>query len=650
MGESIEARIFEGLNPEQRRAVEAVRGPVCILAGAGTGKTTTITRRIANQVRTETFREGQILAVAFTKKAAEEMGRRLAELGAGRVRACTFHSAAARQLSYFTGERKTVIRSKFEIIGPIVRSLPKPHNKRALSDIATDIEWAKNRRLAPSQYEAAVEKENLSPPIPAELMAGVFREYETKKQAAGYIDYEDQLALTIRLFQDEPPKLEEFQAGYRAFTVDEYQDVNLLQQTLLDLWLGERDDLCVVGDDYQSIYGFTGATASHLLEMPARFENPTVVVLEHNYRSTPEVLEVANRLVPGLGGRKKVLRATVSSGPKPATRSFESNEDGSAFIARQIGKLHRDGVPLREMAVLYRLNYRSSLYEGALIRIGIPFQVWGGGFLERKAAKQVIPRLERRAFEGDVVKAVGQEIRGEGYLKDPPRDIGTAELAFQEDLALLLALAVEFDDDARTLGDFVSNLRDRFESESQRDAVQLMTYHSAKGLEFEAVFMPGLEEDEMPYWRSVKADTISEERRLFYVGLTRAKRHLYLTWSSGGKPKSRFLEELAPSHPTARARPSQKESRRTRRSRPGSGRARPGSSGPGGIVARVGQSIEWGSYQGSIESIDEAGVWMRVGKAKIHVRFGRRVSAGRRRGRLLRGAEERPASGPDLRV
>ncbi len=578
-------------------------GPVCILAGAGAGKTTTITRRIANQVLTGEFRAAQILAVTFTTKAADEMKRRLAELGAGRVQARTFHSAAVRQLNHFTGEQRPVIESKFGMLGPIVRNLPKPYDRRALADIDTEIKWAKNNRQPPRKYVAAVQQAGRTPPIPAELMEGVYQEYERRKQASGQIDFEDQLELTIRLFEDDAAKLAVFREGYRAFTVDEYQDVNLLQQTLLDIWLGERDDLCVVGDDYQSIYGFTGATPRHLLAMPERYPNPTVVVLESNYRSTPEIIGLANRLVPGLGGREKVLQATISSGPKPATRSFQSGEIEADFIAKQIRGLHQDGVALREIAILYRVNFRSPSYEEALMRVGIPFQVWGGAFLDRRAAKRVIPRLERRRFETSIVPAVGEEIRMDGYLKDPPADVGATELAFQKDLAQLLALAAEFDDGTRTVGEFVAHLRGRFESESQRDAVQLMSYHSAKGLEFEAVFLPRLEEDEMPYWRAVKAETVSEERRLFYVGLTRAKRHLFMTRSSAEKPPSPFLAELHPPRADAGSRRGQQDSRRPRRSR------------SNGIVARVGRSLEWGGQLS--------------GRYRVHGR-GRRLVAGGR--------------------
>jgi DNA helicase-2/ATP-dependent DNA helicase PcrA len=253
-------QIWTGLNPEQVRAVETLRGPVCILAGAGSGKTTTITRRIAHQVLAREFKAQEILAVTFTKKAADELKTRLASLGAPGVPARTFHAAAYAQLAYFGGETREVIDSKVQLLLPIKRRLPKPFRDRATADIATEIEWAKNGRLDPDSYLEVVSGNGRQPPLPVELMAQVYRDYERRKDAESKIDFEDQLELTIRTFQADASKLERFQERYRAFTVDEYQDVNLLQQTLLELWLGERDDLCVVGDDYQSIYSFTGAT------------------------------------------------------------------------------------------------------------------------------------------------------------------------------------------------------------------------------------------------------------------------------------------------------------------------------------------------------------------------------------------------------
>ena len=264
------ADVFEGLNAEQRRAVEAVRGPVCILAGAGSGKTTTITHRIANQVASGAFAPGEILAVTFTDKAATEMRERLARLGATGVPARTFHAAALAQLRYFRGEELgEVLPSKAPVLLPIARALPGAFRFRPLADLATEIEWAKNRRLTPATYRRSLGDHE--PPIPDDLMERVFRSYEERKAGRGLVDFEDLLELAIRMYDEDAAALAGFRERYRAFTVDEYQDVNLLQQSLLERWLGDRDDLCVVGDDYQSIYSFTGATPEHLLGMPARF-------------------------------------------------------------------------------------------------------------------------------------------------------------------------------------------------------------------------------------------------------------------------------------------------------------------------------------------------------------------------------------------
>src|SRR5690242_2612371 len=300
--------ILDGLNPEQRRAAETVCGPVCILAGAGTGKTTTITRRIANQVATGTFASREILAVTFTDKAAGELKERLAGLGAGGVAARTFHSAALAQLRYFRPERvPKIMPSKALPLRHIGNSLPRPYRFRPAADLATEIEWAKNRRIAPDDYQRSLGDHE--PPIPPDLMLRVYREYERRKADQGWIDFEDLIELTIRPFDEDEGALAQVRDRYRAFTVDEYQDVNLLQQTLLDRWLGDRDELCAVGDDYQSIYAFTGASPEYLLALPLRFPHAAVVRLEENYRSSPEVLSFANRLVPKLGGAAKVLRA-----------------------------------------------------------------------------------------------------------------------------------------------------------------------------------------------------------------------------------------------------------------------------------------------------------------------------------------------------
>jgi ATP-dependent DNA helicase UvrD/PcrA len=526
--------VFEGLNAQQRAAVETVTGPVCILAGAGSGKTTTITRRIANQVLTGAFRPTEILAVTFTDKAAGEMRARLERLGGHRVQARTFHSAALAQLHYFAGDRiGQVLPSKALMLQPIRRSLPPPFKFRPLGDLAGEIEWAKNRRLTPDTYLAGLDPHE--PPIPPDLMVSVFRRYEAQKEGQGRVDFEDLLELAIRLYDENEQAAMTFRDRYRAFTVDEYQDVNLLQQSLLERWLGGRDELCVVGDDYQAIYSFTGASPEYLLRAPG-----TVFRLEDNYRSTPEILGLANRLVPKLGGAEKVLRATRPSGPEPILRSFENEVD--AIVAR-VSALHEGhGVPFEEMAVLYRINSRSEEFEEALAEAGIPYQVRGGAFLARSAARGMIRAL--RGSTGEVAEVVRRVAEAQGLTPVLPEGIGEEELTRQGDLARFVRLAEEFGEGS--VAGFLADLESRFGEESAGRGVNLLTYHRAKGLEFEAVFLPRLEAGELPFKLARSREALAEERRLLYVGMTRAKRCLELSWS--GEP-SPFLAELGVQEP-----------------------------------------------------------------------------------------------------
>ena len=528
--------IFKGLNPEQRRAVEAVRGPVCILAGAGSGKTTTITRRVANQVATGAFEPGQILAVTFTDKAAGEMKSRLAQLGVGGLRASTFHSAALAQLHYFrSSPLGRVLGSKALMLRTIGNTLPRPYRFRPAVDLATEIEWAKNRRLTPETYLEGIDRE---PPIPADLMQGVFSQYERRKEDDGFVDFEDLLELAIQLFDEDDGALAEFRARYHAFTVDEYQDVNLPQQTLLDRWLGERDDLCAVGDDFQAIYSFTGATPDYLLSMPARFPRSCIVRLERNYRSTPEVLDLANRLVPQLDGAAKALRAVHESGPEPCLRKLAASDKQAAFVMERARELHAQGVAYEEMAVLARTNARLADFEEALADADVPFQ--GAALLSREGARRLLKSLRHQGARpaADAVRYAAYEL---GLLDKLPDRLGERELTRQHDLARIVRLAEEFDDGGRDVASFVALLEERFAPGATGRGIHLLTYHGAKGLEFDAVFLPRLEERELPSRLARTQADVAEERRLLYVGITRARRHLTVTWS--GKP-SRFLVEL----------------------------------------------------------------------------------------------------------
>ena len=534
---------LDGLNPEQRRAAEAVRGPVCILAGAGSGKTTTITRRLANQVAAGAFAASELMAVTFTDKAAGELRARLVALGAGRVRAGTFHAAALRQLRHFAPERiGSILPSKALALRQIGNTLPGAYRFRAAADLASEVEWAKNRRIPPERYLGSLGAHE--PPIPPDLMLRVYREYERRKERERLVDFEDLLEHAIALFETDAAAAETFTRQYRAFTVDEYQDVNLLQQTLLEHWLGGRDDLCVVGDDYQSIYAFTGAGPEHLLAMPTRYPGALVVRLEQNYRSTPEVLVLANRLVPQLGGAEKVLEATRGSGPEPVVRPFASPlEEGAAILEALRGL----DCPLEEAAILCRTNARLTDFEELLHEAGIPFQ--GASLLARDAARRLLPRLAR-AGDAPAGEAVRAAALAAGWLEEPEGSLGERELVRQTDLARLVSLAEAFDGEASA---FVDELRRRFDpgGEGAR-GVHLLTLHRAKGLEFEAVFLPRLEAKELPSRQARSAEQLAEERRLLYVGLTRAKRVLWVTWSGAPSP---FLRELGTSPRPVRSTP-----------------------------------------------------------------------------------------------
>jgi ATP-dependent DNA helicase UvrD/PcrA len=532
-----EASILDGLNPEQRRAAEAVRGPVCILAGAGSGKTTTITRRIAWQVASGAARSDQILAVTFTDKAAAEMRTRLERLGVAGVEARTFHSAALSQLRRACGDAPgRILSTKALLLRQVGNTLPPPYRFRPAGDLATEVEWAKNRRLTPQTYRDGLGTHE--PPIPVDLMATVFREYERRKQAAGLIDFEDLLELAVRMYEEDEWAIAALRERYAAFTVDEYQDVNLLQQSLLELWLGPRDDLCAVGDDYQSIYGFTGASPEWLLGLATRYPHATVVRLEENYRSSPQVLALANRLVPKLGGAEKSLRATRPEGPEPELRGFGLPEDEGAWTLERVRALRAEGVPYEEMAVLMRLNARSVDFEELFAEAEIPFQ--GAALLSRDGARQLLKGLRGAGF-GSLAEEVRRVAVQQGLVEPAPDGVGERELVRQADLARLCKLAEEFDDGTKTVQQWVEWLRARFDHGAQ-GGVHLLTLHRAKGLEFDAVFLPRVEEKELPCKPAMRVPAqLAEERRLLYVGITRARKHLALTWA--GKP-SRFLLEL----------------------------------------------------------------------------------------------------------
>jgi DNA helicase-2/ATP-dependent DNA helicase PcrA len=592
------------LNPAQRDAVETTTGPLCILAGAGTGKTRVISRRVAYAIATGAVHPGHVLVVTFTDKAANEMRERLAALGFPGVQAQTFHAAAFRQLRYFWSRLSDsrlpeVAASKAPLLAPLQRSLPGGYKFTAVKDLADELEWAKARRLDPSSYQAAVEAMGRTPPIPGDLFAGLFRRYERAKERAGRIDFEDMLVRMLEGFETREDVAEEFRGQYRWFSVDEYQDTNPLQQALLEAWLGERRDLAVVGDEDQTIYTFTGATSEYLTGFSRRFPEARLVRLEDNYRSSPEVLALANRLLAATPGRRqaggKRLIATRPSGPEPAVAAFENAEREVGAVVAEIGRLIRTGVDSDEVAMLVRTNAQIPPFEEALAAAGIRYQVRGELFYRRTEVLRAIGVLRSRtarAAGGGLVDAL-EAIWFErfGFRRDEEPD-GEEARQRHASLVTLLGIAERLEARPRSSGAgeapragtgdageapgagagdaeeeaagavagmamFLEEVGRRAaqEAEGTGGGVTLLTYHRAKGLEFDAVLLPALEEGVLPIRQATTPEEVAEERRLLYVGLTRARVHLWLSWaarragpSGREQPRkpSRFLDDLVP--------------------------------------------------------------------------------------------------------
>ncbi|NEC63281.1 ATP-dependent helicase, partial [Streptomyces sp. SID9727] len=568
--------VLDGLDPEQREVATALRGPVCVLAGAGTGKTRAITHRIAYGVRAGILQPASVLAVTFTNRAAGEMRGRLRQLGAGGVQARTFHSAALRQLQYFWpkavgGELPRLLERKVQLVAEAAARSGLRLDRNELRDVTSEIEWAKVTQTVPADYPAVVAKaQRDAPRDPAEI-AKVYETYEELKRERTVIDFEDVLLLTVGILQDRHDIAAHVRRQYQHFVVDEYQDVSPLQQRLLDLWLGDRDSLCVVGDAGQTIYSFTGATPDHLLNFRTRHPGATVVKLVRDYRSTPQVVHLANGLLAQATGRAAEHRLDLVSqrerGPEPAYAEYADEPAEAEGTARRIRDLIAAGVPAGEIAVLYRVNAQSEIYEQALADAGVPYQLRGAErFFERAEVREAGVALRGAARAGgndsllddadDLPAEVRAVLSTKGWRSEPPAGSGAARDRW-ESLAALVRLAEDFEraHPGATLSDLVAELDERAAAQHAPtvQGVTLASLHSAKGLEWDAVFLVGLTEGMMPITYAKTAEQIEEERRLLYVGVTRARFHLALSWSlsrsPGGRPgrrPTRFLDGLRP--------------------------------------------------------------------------------------------------------
>jgi DNA helicase II / ATP-dependent DNA helicase PcrA len=569
--------VLAGLDDEQRTAAQAVQGPVCILAGAGTGKTRTITHRIAYGVHTGVFVPEQVLAVTFTARAAGELRTRLAGLGVGGVQARTFHAAAMRQLRYFAprvlgGPMPGLVENKLRLVASAASRNRLTTDRASLRDLAGEIEWAKTTLATPDDYPARAKAAGREPPFEAAAVAAVYGGYESAKQRDGVLDFEDLLLVTAYALEEHPDVARQVRGQYRHFVVDEYQDVNPLQQRLLDAWLGGRAELCVVGDPNQTIYSFTGADPDYLLGFADRYPDAEVVRLERDYRSTPQVVGLANRLIgqaplrKGLPGLR--LLGQRDAGPEARFTEHPDEPAEAAAVAARCRALVDGGLPAAEIAVLFRINAQSQVYEAALTDAGVPYVLRGGErFFERPEVREAVVLLRGAAAGGHdpgmLVPTVRDVLAATGWAEHRPPPGGAARDRWQS-LSALVDLAVDLveAEPSLDLAGFVAHLAQRADAQHAPtvQGVTLASMHAAKGLEWDAVFVVGLVDGVLPIAQSLaRTEAVEEERRLLYVAVTRAREQLTLSWSLArnpgakrARPRSRFLTGLAPdSGPTA---------------------------------------------------------------------------------------------------
>ena len=543
--------ILEALDNEQRAVALATRGPVCVIAGAGTGKTRAITHRIAYAAAIGTMDPHKVLALTFTARAAGEMRTRLRSLGVPSVAARTIHAAALKQLTFFWpqvfgGRTPDLLTTKSGFLSEAIKRAQLQGelsitSRDLLRDIATEIEWAKVSQVAPSDYLSESQKRTVKPRINPEQLAKVYTAYESVKHQERAIDFEDVLLLTTAMIEEEREVRERVQDQYRFFTVDEYQDISPLQQRLINAWLGSRQELCVVGDPAQTIYSFAGATPVFLNSFTQRFPEAEVVRLTTGYRSTPEIIFTANSILRK-GAMGNELVAINDHGSKPTINAYNDEQAEIAGIVRDITQLISEGTAAQDIAVLARTNNQLNGLEKAMNAANLPYQVRNTErFFERKEVRDFLKQVRTAS----VIPTEGVSWLDELRTLAQPFLTGGAI----DGIAALLHLARELDGDSgftpKNLRTYLREVEDRVQQNNPptMPVTTLATLHAAKGLEWERVFLMGVSDGILPLENnSTTGDqaSIDEERRLFYVGITRAKSDLRLSYR--GKA-SRFLAE-----------------------------------------------------------------------------------------------------------
>ena len=558
--------MLSGLDPQQREVAANPLGPMVVLAGAGTGKTRAITHRIAFGVHSGALVAQRTLAVTFTARAAGEMRTRLRELGVPGVQARTFHAAALKQLQYFWpqaigGGAPEVVSTKGSIVGEACGRLSFQMDRTALRDVASEIEWAKVSMLTPETYPVAARRAGrATADLDYTAMARLLDAYEDVKTARNVIDFEDVLLLMAGILAEREDIARTVRDQYRHFVVDEYQDVNAIQQYLLSLWIGERKDVCVVGDPAQTIYSFTGATPAHLRNFEKTFPGAKRVELVRNYRSTPQIVGLANEVMrTGHASSGSVtLEAQNAAGTKPHLVSFADDPAEARGVVERIAELLKKGRRASSIAILFRTNGQSEAFETVLTDAGIPYLLRGGErFFARDEVRSAILLMRGAARSDDGSKplsaVVADVLSGAGWSTQAPA--AGASRARWESLQALVQLSKDAErqmPEAR-LRDFVAEL-DRRASEQHApnvEGITLASLHSAKGLEWDTVFLAGISDGMVPIMMATTPEAIEEERRLLYVGITRARKELTISYAlsrhEGGRASrspSRFLNNL----------------------------------------------------------------------------------------------------------
>ncbi|HYO86099.1 MAG TPA: ATP-dependent DNA helicase UvrD2 [Dermatophilaceae bacterium] len=527
-----------------------------VLAGAGTGKTRAITHRIAYGVLAGMYQPSHVLAVTFTARAAGQMRSRLRVLGIESVQARTFHAASLRQLHFFWprvigGAAPELVGHKAGLVAEAGSRLRLQLDRAGIRDLSAEIEWAKVNMLTEETYPAAAQAARRAPAgLDPVAVSRLLRTYEDVKTTRGVIDFEDALLVMVGMLAEREDVADQIRRQYRHFVVDEYQDVNPVQQRLLELWLGGRKDLCVVGDPAQTIYSFTGATPRYLLEFPRRHPGADTVQLVRNYRSTPQVVELANTVLAGAaGGVRSGLRlvSQVEAGPSPTFESYPDDDAEASAVARGISRLIAAGVDPAEIAVLFRTNAQSEALESALAAEGVGYQVRGGErFFARREVREALLLLRAAARSDDGTRPLevltGDILAGLGWRPDPPAGSGASRDQW-ESLAALIRLAGDLGATVplARLPELVAELDQRAAAQHAPTtrAVTLASLHAAKGLEWDAVYLVGCSEGLLPISMADTPEGVEEERRLLYVGMTRARSYLRLSMASLRAPGSR---------------------------------------------------------------------------------------------------------------